>query len=148
MLHFVLYYIEREQQSTTVTSVPAEQPQIQIKLSESDQKTKERIAKARKNTIKFILFTLFFYLLCRLPEMGLYIYLMFIQEKFIPNLQPYNVELIEYNDFCIYVFCELLINVVQYLYMFSYLTSFVFYFFFNIPFADAFRSYFYLKSKS
>ena len=100
---------------------------LQLKSnSAQSEKILEEIATVEKNTIKLVVYPLLMYLLCRVPE--LVVYLLFL----------FNV----YPKFCYNELCPLLLNVIQYLYVISYITNLFFYFKFYKVFRVSFKKSF------
>lgn len=92
--------------------------QAQLKL--------EEIIQTEKNTNQLILYSLLTYVFCRLPELILYMY--FVN----PTLK------IDY----LVAFGPTLVNIIQYMYVLSYVTNLFFYIKFNKPFRIAFYNIF------
>ena len=96
-------------------------------LEKNLKKTLDEISVAEKNTNKMIIYSFIVYLLCRLPELCLYFYLILCDESIV---------------FVIHSLGPVAINVVECMYVLSYSFNLFFYFKFNKNFRDAFKNFF------
>ena len=90
------------------------------------EKRLDEIRKSEKSANQMIIFSLVVYIFCRLPELVVYLYF---------SLPVYNRESIN-------IVGPILINIIQFLYVFSYSLNLLFYFKFNFPFKIAFSNIF------
>ena len=100
-----------------------------------NSKKLDEIKKTQSNTNKLIVYSVVVYLFCRVPELVFYIHLITIRAN--PSA---GFDFLDYKTFCRISLCYLMINIVQYLYMISYLTNFFFYRKFNKNFRKGFRN--------
>ena len=91
------------------------------------------INKTEKKTNRMPIYTLIVYVFCRFPELIVYLHLMFIR-----NLSADQLDY-DYYSMCLISICILLANIIQYLYMLSYIANLFFYFKFNRSFRRGFK---------
>ena len=94
---------------------------VRKKLTAAERKTKAEIIKAERDTIKLVFSSSLVYVICRIPETVVYLHM--------PIWSYYkNQNIVMYNKKCDEFFCYILVDVVHYIYTFSYLTTILFYF--------------------
>ena len=106
-----------------------------VNSNSCNHKKIEELNKVEKDLNKMVIYMLFLYLVCRFPELILYIYLLFVDE-----LTFYDPIQSTYSEVCEDHACLIMIDIIQFLYMFSYLINFFFYYRFNKPFRLSFNS--------
>ena len=89
---------------------------------DSTARKRQELDKAEANTNKLIIYSVLVYIICRVPELVIYIYF----------LMPLC------DIYCMTTYAPLLVNISQYLYVVSYSTNIFFYFKFNKKFQQAF----------
>ena len=108
--------------------------------STAGSKSLDDIEKSESNINKMVIYSFLVYLICRVPELVFYLHLLFIENN--------QLRYFDYYTFCQISLCYLLINLIQYLYMLSYLTNIFFYYKFNKTFRLALRKWLHLKSNT
>ena len=112
---------------------------IEITTTSTKKKKLEEIQTAQANANKLIIYTFLIYMLCRLPELAFYVFLLFLKSD--------DVFSLSFTSICQTSICYLARNCIQYLYMLSYTTNIFFYYKFNKPFRFGLKLLFKSKKK-
>ena len=109
-------------------------------------KSKNKIddEEVKKNLKKMIIYTLIVIAFCRLPELSLYLFMLFFNFSTTDSVDLYKNR--SMFDICQIDLCPLLINIIQFMYHCSYLTNLFFCYKFNKNFRRAFREFFHLNA--
>ena len=106
------------------------------KLREDKIKKLKEVVQSEKNMTRMIVFQLIICIICRLPEVGFYLHFAIMDE----NHEFYNDW--NYVKLCTVYICPVIINIIQFFYMLSYLTNILFYYLFNKTFKKGFKYFF------
>ena len=94
----------------------------------------KEIKNSMTNSNKLVIYSFLVYIFCRLPELVAYMHVLFLRSD--------SKHVFSYWDFCGDSLCALVVNVIHYLYMISYITNSVFYYKFNQKYRQAFHRLF------
>lgn len=126
---FAKFNGQQQPSSTTSSSSPNSEQ------SKKEQEKYNSILKAEKNTNKMIVYTFLMYLMCRFPELILYIFMI------LPSTDNNKSNTLIRNRF-MRLAAPSAINTVEYLYIISYTLNLFFYHKFNKKFQNAFKNLF------
>ena len=106
-------------------------------LKAIQMKKLKEVHKSNNNMTKLIVYQLVVYAVCRLPEVIFYLHFTII------DIEKQDVLYwMKYSELCYIYLCPVFINIIQFLFMLSYLSNIYFYFLFNKQFKKGFKYFF------